>query len=411
MPAPTTGHLYTERELDLVEWEVGELDLIRENDDIVAIVAVRRAWLQLICGTLSQKSTTTTLEPQNGANYAQESQPSEAESAPASAANLFHQMMTYQEEHLIRRFCILALTLVGMALRVMPAAAATITINCNEKMTISKALGLLNPMESNTIRVTGVCREGNTIQGFSQLSIVGITTKSSPATIEVPSSLTGFWIVGSHVQLSNLKIDGGLFGAVCVDFSVCNFSRNTFENATSVGVWLDNADGTFNGDVIKDNLNSGLTLSAARARLTQLTVTGSISGPNNQGYGIDVQANSTITADGLTVTGNQGAGIYLVGNAHLINQFWIGPLVVSGNTNGGIWVTENSSADLSSATVINNSGAAGVVITGNSEAAFWGGGTFTGNTAGDVYCGPLNGVAASPQSATIGVTNCPSTYQ
>ena len=211
--------------------------------------------------------------------------------------------------------------------------------------------------------------------------------------------------------MSNLKIDGGLFGAVCVDFSVCNFSGNTVENATSVGIWLDNADGTFNGDVIKDNFNSNLTLSAARARLTQLTVTGSIAGPNNQGYGIDVQANSTVTADGLTVSGNQGAGIYLVGNAHLINQFWIGPLNVNNNANGGIWVTENSSADLSGATVVANTGAAGVEITGNSEAAFWGGGTFTGNTAGDVDCGPLNGVAASPQSATIGVTNCPSTYQ
>jgi hypothetical protein len=314
-----------------------------------------------------------------------------------------------------RRFCILALTLAGMAMHVIPAAAATITVNCNEngkeKLTISKAIGFLNPMESNTIRVIGVCHEGVTIQGFAQLSIVGVTTKATSATIEPPSSIAGFWIVGSHVQVSNLKIDGGLFGVVCVDFSICNFSNNTVENASSVGVWLDNADGTFNGDVIKDNLNSGLTLSASRARLTKLTVTGSIAGPNNPGYGIDVQANSTITADGLTVNANQDAGIYLVGNAHLINQFWVGSLNVSNNTNGGIWVTENSSADLSSATVVGNTGAAGVVITGNSEAAFWGGGTFTGNTAGDVYCGPLNGVAASPQSATIGVTNCPSTYQ
>jgi hypothetical protein len=319
--------------------------------------------------------------------------------------------MAHREKHMTRRFCILALILVGMAMRVIPAAAATITVNCNDKMTISKAISFLNPMESNTIRVIGVCREGNTIQGFSQLSIVGVTTKSGPATIDVPSPLTGFWIVGSHVQLSNLKIDGGFDGVVCVDFSVCNFSSNTIENATGLGVWLDNADGTFNGDVIKDNLNSGLTLSASRARLTKLTVTGSIAGPNNPGYGIEVQANSTITADTLTISGNQDAGISLVGNSHLINQFWVGPLVVSGNADGGIWVTENSSADLSGATVVANTGAAGVVITGNSEAAFWGGGTFTANTAGDVYCGPLNGVAASPQSATIGVTNCPSTYQ
>jgi hypothetical protein len=83
---------------------------------------------------------------------------------------------------------------------------------------------------------------------------------------------------------------------------------------------------------------------------------------------------------------------------------------VSGNADGGIWVTENSSADLGGATVVNNSGSAGVGITGNSEVYFWSGGTFTGNSAGDVYCGPFNGVAAFPQSATIGVTNCPNTY-
>jgi hypothetical protein len=242
------------------------------------------------------------------------------------------------------------------------------------------------------------------------LSIIGVNSGSGLATINAGTG-TGFWIVGSHVQLSSLKIVGGLFGVVCRDFSVCNFSGNTVENATSVGVWLDNADGTFNGDLIEDNLNSNLTLSASRARLTNLTVTGASAGPSGPGDGIDVNGGSTITADQLTVNGNQGAGISLVGNARLINQFWVGPLTVSGNQNGGIWVTENSSADLNGATVIANTGAAGVVITGNSEAAFWGGGTFTGNSSGDVYCGPLNGVAASPQSATIGVTNCPNTYQ
>ena len=90
----------------------------------------------------------------------------------------------------------------------------------------------------------------------------------------------------------------------------------------------------------------------------------------------------------------------------MINRYWIDPVVVSGNANCGIWVTKNSRADLGGATVL-----AGVEIKGNSEAALWGGGTFTGNTAGDVDCGPLNEVACSPQSATIGVINYPSTYQ
>jgi hypothetical protein len=296
-------------------------------------------------------------------------------------------------------------------LHAIPATARTITVRCNQGMTISEALGWLNPAESHTIRVTGTCHDAITIGGFTQLSIIGEKTKSGPATIKPGNGKNGFWIYGSHVQLSGLTIDGGYDGVVCTDFSVCNFSGNTIENATGEGVELDNADATFSGDVIQKSINYGLLLSASRARLTQLTVTGTSVGPNGLGNGIEVDAGSTITADQLTVKGNQGEGIDLVGNSHLVNQFWAGPLVVSENANGGIWVTENSSADLGGATVTNNWGAAGVVITGNSEASFWNGGTFTGNPVADVYCGPLNGVAASPQSATIGVTNCPNTYQ
>jgi hypothetical protein len=34
----------------------------------------------------------------------------------------------------------------------------------------------------------------------------------------------------------------------------------------------------------------------------------------------------------------------------------------------------------------------------------------TGNQPMDVYCGALNGLAAAPQFAAIGFTNCPNTY-
>jgi hypothetical protein len=302
---------------------------------------------------------------------------------------------------------ILASLLGVLLLRTVPAAATTITVNCNEKMTIGKAITFLNPMESNTIRVIGTCNEFVAFSGFTQLSFVGVNSASGQAAVK-SSNGTAFWIVGSNVQLFNFMFESSV---ICRDFSVCNFSGNTVENASGLGVWLDNASGTFSGDQFTKNVNSGLTLSASRARLSSVTVTGTSAGPNGPGNGIDVDGGSTITADQLTVKGNHGAGISLIGNSQLINQYWVGPLTVSDNANGGIWVAQNSSTDLSGATVVANTGAAGVVITGNSEAAFWGGGTFTGNTAGDVFCGPLNGVAASPQSATIGVTNCPNTYQ
>jgi hypothetical protein len=211
------------------------------------------------------------------------------------------------------------------------------------------------------------------------------------------------------VQIKNLTIHGGQWGVMCREFSVCRFSGNTIEGATVRGVELDSADATFEGDVIQNNANEGLELTASRARVTQMTVKGTQAGAIGDGKGVALNQGSSLTVEQLTVQDNQGAGVSLIGASSLTNRFWIGPFTVSNNANGGIWVTAESSAGLGGAIVINNS-YGGVIITGNSDASFWNGGVFTGNQNIDVYCGPFNGIAASPQSATIGVTNCPNTY-
>jgi hypothetical protein len=146
----------------------------------------------------------------------------------------------------------------------------------------------------------------------------------------------------------------------------------------------------------------------SRIRVHNITVRNTLSNGRLHAHGIDADYGNTITIDQATITDNQGAGINLVGSV-LMYRPWAGTLQVSRNAGGGIWVTEQSTGGVGGATVTNN-GSGGVIITGNSEADFWNGGTFTGNQSIDVYCGPLNGVAASPQSATIGYTNCPNTY-
>ncbi len=304
---------------------------------------------------------------------------------------------------------ILVCALAASLLYTAPIAAKTITVNCNEGMTVSKSLNQLKLFDDNTVRVMGTCHETIYIGNFAQLSITGVDSESGHAVLKGITGNVTFWITGSHVQLTNLTVDGGFTGVMCRDFSVCRFSGNTIENSTSIGVVVDNADVTFSGDLIQNNTDYGLQLIAARARLSQVTVKGTIAGPAGQGHGVDAEAGSTVTADGLTVEHNQGSGINLSG-AHLTNQFWAGTLTVSNNATGGIWVTEQSSGDLSGAIVINNTGGAGVEITGNSEASFWGGGTFTGNNPIDVDCGALNGIAAAPQRADIGSTSCPKTY-
>jgi hypothetical protein len=316
--------------------------------------------------------------------------------------------------HFVSRFVLrtMAAPVCVLLTALAPAAARTVTVAC-EGNTISNVLKTLDPRASNTIRVIGTCHDSIGIYDFADLTITGVNATNQKPTIKSVNGNAIFWIVGSHVQISNLTIDGGLWNVMCREFSVCRFSGNTIQNATGNGVGIDSADATFSGDVIQNNANSGLNLTASRVRVTGVTVKGTVAGPWEQGNGIDINSGSTVTVEQLTVQNNQGAGVSIVGNSTLTNRPWTGLFTVTNNGSGGIWVTEQSSADLGGATVTNNLGAnagAGVVIDGNSEASFWAGGTFTDNQPMDLYCGALNGIAAAPQLATVGVTNCPNTY-
>lgn len=288
----------------------------------------------------------------------------------------------------------------------MPVTARTVTVDCTLN-TISNALKTLDSQNSNTVRVVGTCHDSIAINDFASLSIVGVASGGKNAVVQSVNGAPVFVIGQSHVQIKNLIINGGSSGVLCREFSVCQFSGNTIQNATRSGVYLDSADATFSGDLIQNNANFGLNFASSRVRVNHVTVKGTTAG-TWPGNGVEIDSGSTLIVEQLTVQDNQGSGVSLIGNSNLNNRS--GALTVNNNGVGGIWVTEQSSADLGGATVINNTGGAGVVITGNSEASFWGGGTFTGNQFLDVYCGDLNGVAAAPQQATIGVTNCPNTY-
>jgi hypothetical protein len=143
-----------------------------------------------------------------------------------------------------------------------PAMARTVTAHC-PSVTIGSLLKTLDPGSSNTIRVLGTCQESVYIADFADLTISGVTDDGKHAVIQSLNGSPIFWIDGSHVQLQNLTVEGGLWDVMCTNFSVCRFSGNTIQNATGNGVGLDNADATFNGDVIQNNANSGLNLSAA----------------------------------------------------------------------------------------------------------------------------------------------------
>ena len=288
----------------------------------------------------------------------------------------------------------------------IPASARTVNVNCPHD-SITAALRNLDPDVSNKLVVSGVCRENIVITGFNRLSIASAT--AARATVQDASGGKNavFDVSDSRVIFQNLSIQGGFFDVHCYKSSICNFRGNDINQATWNAILLDHADANFDGDIIENNTGEGMVVWNSRVSLHQVTVRNTTANNVLPGHGIDAEYGSTITVEQATVTDNQGNGIGLTAST-LMNRSWAGAFQVSRNGSGGIWAVEQSAASIGGATVTDNS-YAGVIITGNSEADFWSGGTFTGNQNIDVYCS-LNGVAASPQSATIGVTNCPNTY-
>jgi len=102
-------------------------------------------------------------------------------------------------------------------------AAKVVHVNCGSAK-INDALQKLDPAESNTIRVSGTCNEFVNITDFAQLTITAASKSSEIAGIHGTSAGSLLWIVRSHVQISNLLLDGGQWGVMCQDFSVCAFT-------------------------------------------------------------------------------------------------------------------------------------------------------------------------------------------
>jgi Right handed beta helix region len=171
----------------------------------------------------------------------------------------------------------LLLFVLSFVVLTIPARAITVTVECGEG-TVSKTLKSLDPQSSNTVRVVGSCQDSITIADFADLTIMGVSAGGKNSVLESLNGAPVLWIVGSHVQIKNLTISGGVYGVMWREFSVCRFSGNTIQNATGSGVILDCADATFAGDVLENNANSALNLTASRVRVTAVTVKNTTAG-------------------------------------------------------------------------------------------------------------------------------------
>ena len=133
--------------------------------------------------------------------------------------------------------------LVAIGAASQSAQAANLTVNCDNKETIHKAVKLLantNPQGPNTISVTGSCRENILIRGMDRLTL--ITKKGASITDRSNGSLAVVDIEDSHsLTLQGFTIIGGGGGVNCGSASVCYLTGNTIQDGggNGVGVFAD----------------------------------------------------------------------------------------------------------------------------------------------------------------------------
>jgi hypothetical protein len=275
------------------------------------------------------------------------------------------------------------------------ARAANVTVNCDKKETIHKAVKLLadsNPQGPNTITVVGSCRDNVVIQSIDRLTL--ITKTGASITDRSNGSSAVVAISDSHsVTVQGFTINGGLAGVGCYTASVCHLTGNTVQSAV-IGVDVSGGsraflesnviqNSTFEGsgvedgsqmfssnDVFQGNIAQGIVLGAAYFTATNSSFL-------NNGGGI-LAAESNLRLQGVTVSGSIGNGMTMRAGSAAVFQDGV---TVTGNGGDGIHLEDASFAGFQSATV-------------------------TGNLSGlDVNCAPQFTITHFV-ARTGGITNC-----
>ncbi len=267
------------------------------------------------------------------------------------------------------------------------AQAANLTVNCDRKETIHKAVKLLattNPQGPNTISVVGSCRENILVRSMDRLTL--ITKKGASITDRSNGSLAVVDIEDSHsVTVQGFTIIGGGGGVNCGSASVCYLTGNTIE-AGGVGVrggsrsFLESnviqnggrgatvEDGSqmfSSDDVFQSNAAQGIVIGDG------VYFVASNSSFLNNGVGI-LAAASNLLLHGGTISGSIGNGMTMLAGS---------TVVFRGNGGDGVHLEDASFAGFQSATV-------------------------TGNLSGlDVNCAPQFTITHFV-ARTGGITNC-----
>ena len=295
-----------------------------------------------------------------------------------------------------QRARILALILVAaIGVAGQYARAANLTVNCDRKETIHKAVKLLassNPQGPNTITVVGSCRDNIVVQSMDRLSLVA--KNGASITDRSNGTLAVVNIADSHsVTLQGFTINGGAGGVQCGTASICYLTGNTIQDAAGVGVAVGGGSHAFlESNVVQNNGASGSVVSdfsqmfssndvfqgnpTAGVDVRSAYFTASNSSFLNNTVGVRAGL-STVGLVGGSITGSGADGMILRGNS---TAAFFGP-AITGNGGNGVHLEDGSFAGFVAANV-------------------------TGNLSGtDVDCAPQFPITRFVER-TGGITNC-----
>ena len=273
------------------------------------------------------------------------------------------------------------------------AQAANLTVNCDNKETIHKAVKLLantNPQGPNTIFVTGSCRENILIRAMDRLTL--ITKKGASITDRSNGSLAVVDIEDSHtVTLQGFIINGGGTGVNCGSASVCYLTGNTIEAG---GVGVGGGSRSFLESNVIQNGGRGATVEDGSQMFSSDDVFQS-----NAAQGIVIGDGVYFVASNSSFL-NNGVGILAAASNLLLHGG-----TISGSIGNGMTMLAGSTVVFRDSATVTGNGGDGVHLEDASFAGFQSA-TVTGNLSGlDVNCAPQFTITHFV-ARTGGITNC-----
>ncbi len=289
-----------------------------------------------------------------------------------------------------RVFALILLGCIGAASQ--RAQAANLTVNCDKKETIHKAVKLLanaNPQGPNTIFVAGSCRENIVVQSMDRLTL--ITKNGASIRDRSNGTLAVVDVEDSHsVTVQGFTIIGGVGGVNCGSASVCYLTGNTIEAG---GVGVSGGSRSFLESNVIENGGRGATVEGG----SQMSSSNDVF-QTNGAQGIVLEGSYFLASNSSVL--NNGSGILAASS----NLSLLGG-TVSGSVGNGITMRAGSTVAFRNSAIVTGNGGDGVHLEDASFAGFQSA-TVTGNLSGlDVNCAPQFTITHFV-ARTGGITNC-----